>query len=390
MGPTYTGPALKMGAGVQGFEADEMVDKFGFRVVAGSCPTVGIAGGYTMGGGHSQLAGRYGLAADNVLEWEVVTTQGNHIVASPTSNPDLYWALSGGGSYYAIVLSVTVKLHSDGPIGSAELSFNASAVGSDVFWDAIGAVNAALPTAFLDLGHTFAYFITNRSFSSVSVIADGVSPDGVGNLLAPILSELTSRNISFSFSTGQTSTYLEQFVADFGPLPQGIFKNSGVASSRLIPRAAVTDPTRNTAVTKVMRDTVQDGTFSFLLVGMNVSINATPDNAVLPAWRNAALHALYASSWDWNVPFADMLARQDQLTSSIDPAIKTVTPDSGTYMNEANFQEPDFKNQFYGINYPRLLNIKQKYDPDGLLYGTGGVGSDLFFLDGDGRLCTIT
>ncbi len=53
VGPTYSGPALKMGAGVQVFEADEFADKFGYRVVGGECPTVGIAGGYMMGGGHS-------------------------------------------------------------------------------------------------------------------------------------------------------------------------------------------------------------------------------------------------------------------------------------------------------------------------------------------------
>jgi FAD/FMN-containing dehydrogenase len=136
-----------MGAGVQGFEAGEMADKFGFRVIdyyselvyySESCPTVGIAGGYLMGGGHSQLAGQYGLAADNVLAWEVVITQGDHIVASPILNPDLFWALTGGGPYYAIVVSVTVKLHHDGPIGNAHLSFNASAVGADVFWDTVG------------------------------------------------------------------------------------------------------------------------------------------------------------------------------------------------------------------------------------------------------------
>ena len=48
------------------------------------------------GGGHSILSSAYGLAADQTLEFEVVTMQGEHIVASPTQNEDLYWALSGG------------------------------------------------------------------------------------------------------------------------------------------------------------------------------------------------------------------------------------------------------------------------------------------------------
>jgi hypothetical protein len=50
---TYTGPAIKMGAGVQAFAAYEAAGKVGLQVVGGECPTVGIAGGYTQGGGHS-------------------------------------------------------------------------------------------------------------------------------------------------------------------------------------------------------------------------------------------------------------------------------------------------------------------------------------------------
>lgn len=49
----YTGPAVKMGAGVQAFEAYAASQKVGLDVVGGECPTVGIAGGYTQGGGHS-------------------------------------------------------------------------------------------------------------------------------------------------------------------------------------------------------------------------------------------------------------------------------------------------------------------------------------------------
>ena len=47
--PYYKGKAMKMGAGVQGFEAYEAADKNGFAVVGGECPTVGLAGGYTQG-----------------------------------------------------------------------------------------------------------------------------------------------------------------------------------------------------------------------------------------------------------------------------------------------------------------------------------------------------
>jgi hypothetical protein len=94
-GSTYSGKAVKMGAGVQSFEVVGAAQKVGLTVTAGECPTVGFAGGYTQGGGHSALSSRYGLAADQTLEWEVITGNGEFVKASPTENEDLYWALSG-------------------------------------------------------------------------------------------------------------------------------------------------------------------------------------------------------------------------------------------------------------------------------------------------------
>lgn len=94
-GPNYSGKAIKMGAGVQGFEAVGAARKLGLTVTGGECPTVGLAGGYTQGGGHSALSSKFGLAADQTLEWEVVTGTGEFLKASPMENEDLYWALSG-------------------------------------------------------------------------------------------------------------------------------------------------------------------------------------------------------------------------------------------------------------------------------------------------------
>jgi hypothetical protein len=62
----YTGKAVKMGAGVQGFEINKAAFDKGLQVVTGSCPTVGVAGGYSQGGGHSALTSAHGMAADQV------------------------------------------------------------------------------------------------------------------------------------------------------------------------------------------------------------------------------------------------------------------------------------------------------------------------------------
>ena len=124
----YTGPAVKLGAGTTGGEAALLVGAAGYRMVTGDCPTVGVAAGYSMGGGHGLLNSVNGLAADNVLEWEVVTATGEHVVATETQNQDLYWALSGGGGgTYAVVLSMTARIYQDGQVGAATLRFNRTA-----------------------------------------------------------------------------------------------------------------------------------------------------------------------------------------------------------------------------------------------------------------------
>lgn len=66
----YTGKAMKVGAGVQAIEAQKTANDAGLVVVEGDCPTIGLAGGHTQGGGSSPLASRFGLGADQVLEWE--------------------------------------------------------------------------------------------------------------------------------------------------------------------------------------------------------------------------------------------------------------------------------------------------------------------------------
>lgn len=83
----YTGKAIKMGAGVLGGEACIAADAEGLQAVSGECRSVGIAGGYTQGGGHSALSSRHGMAADQTLEWDVVTGTGEYLMRTARSTP---------------------------------------------------------------------------------------------------------------------------------------------------------------------------------------------------------------------------------------------------------------------------------------------------------------
>lgn len=108
----YVGLAASKGAGVQAFEVQAEASWHGLVVMTGNCPSVGLVGGYARGGGHGQLESRFGLAADQALEREVVTATGNVLVASSTQNSDLYWVLSGGSSgTYGVVLSMTTRAY---------------------------------------------------------------------------------------------------------------------------------------------------------------------------------------------------------------------------------------------------------------------------------------
>jgi len=70
-----------------------------------------VAGGWLQSGGHSPFSTIHGLAADNALEFKVVTADGNLVVANEVVNQDLFWALrGGGGGTWGVVVEATVKV----------------------------------------------------------------------------------------------------------------------------------------------------------------------------------------------------------------------------------------------------------------------------------------
>ena len=90
-------------------EMDAATHEAGMAVPAGIFGTTGV-GGLTLGGGLGHLTRQYGLSIDNLLEAEVVLANGNLAKASATENPDLYWALRGGGGNFGVVVSFLFKL----------------------------------------------------------------------------------------------------------------------------------------------------------------------------------------------------------------------------------------------------------------------------------------
>lgn len=96
-------------AGVKWGAVLAAAQKHGLAPLLGSSPTVGVVG-YTLGGGLGWLGRKYGLSADNVLEFELVTADGQLRKASARENSDLFWGLRGGGGSLGIVTGLTIRL----------------------------------------------------------------------------------------------------------------------------------------------------------------------------------------------------------------------------------------------------------------------------------------
>ena len=194
----YSGKALKAGAGVQVSEAQAAAHAEGLVVVGGNCESVGLAGGYTQGGGHGPLSSTFGLSADQVLEWEAVTAEGRHLVATPGNNSDLYWALSGGGGgTYAAVLSVTVKAYPDVRIAAANLTFTPDGVSTDAFYGAVQTFLTNLP-ALLDIGASSVWLLTGGIFLMQPTLAPGLTKESLQKLIDPTLAKLNESGMPYS------------------------------------------------------------------------------------------------------------------------------------------------------------------------------------------------
>ncbi|KAI9713955.1 MAG: hypothetical protein M1820_000685 [Bogoriella megaspora] len=379
----YTGKAIKVGAGVHVIEASEAAQAQGLAVVGGNCATVGVAGGFTQGGGHGPLASAYGMSADQVLEWEVVTGKGDHVIATPTNHSDLYFALSGGGGgTYGVVLSQTSKAYKDPMTSAANLTFSSQGVTETQFYDVVQVFLQNI-SQLVDEGAVVIWVLAaGPAFLMNPTTAPGFTKAQLDAKFEPVFEKLKSYNITYAYYSEQFSTYLDSFREMNTQWPVANMQLGG----RLIPRSVVEKD-----VTQLL-DAFRAGPLSYaggVISGVSINVTKKADvapNAVLPAWREALFDCVFGLPWD-NTNWTANLEVQDVISNKFLPPLEALTPGGGAYLSEGDFRQPDFQQVFYGKNYDKLLSIKQTYDPNDIFYAVTAVGSEAWTEDAEHRLC---
>ena len=416
-------PAVSLGAGVVWLHAYDAVSKAGRYVQGGGCTTVGVAG-LIQSGGFGTFSKRYGLAAAGLIEAEVVTADGTVRIANACTNADLFWALKGGGGgSFGIVTRLTLRTRELPPF------FGAMFVN----------VAAKSDAAYRDLIQRFVAFYREQLFNpqwgeqvtfrrdnvlGVAMIFQGLDGDAATAVWKPFFDWLAARPNDFALQAPPIiaalparhfwdAAFLKANASDFvlsddrpGAPGGNVFWRSNIGEagwfiqgyeSVWMPGPLI-EPANQArlvdalfAASRQWRVTLH---FNKGLAGAPAEeIAAARDTATNPAAADAFALAISASEAPPSFPgiagHEPDIALAKRNAKNIGAAmdeLRKLVPNHGSYVSESNYFEPDWRSAFWGANYPRLRQVKDKYDPDGLFFVHHGVGSEDWSPDGFTRL----
>jgi FAD/FMN-containing dehydrogenase len=347
-----------IGAGAKLADVYDQLIARGVSIPSGTCLSVGIAG-ITQGGGIGLVDRMYGLTCDSLLAAQVVTADGRILACDAATEPDLFWALrGGGGGNFGVVTSFTFKTHATQDLTNFSATFN--------FSDAARVVAAwqDWQRAVPDSIWSYLIFTFFNPGSPPSVTLSGVcvgSPADFtpywNQLLAAAQSPATTsvavlsyRDTMMAFCAGKTVSQCHLV----GQTPDAQLQRAAFASTSDLYDAAL-PPEGIQALLRAMTSAQASGIGGqILLDAMGGALGrVAPDATAFPhrdAWFSAEYYADGASSSSaaWS---NGMRATMKAWTSGrayvnyMDPLITDSTA-------------------YYGANYPRLVQVKAKYDPN--------------------------
>lgn len=385
---TPVGDVVTFGAG-QGFNGIyEFAHANNVTVVGGSSQTVGAAGGWITGGGHSALSPAYGLGVDNVQQLKAVLPNGTYVTATRCQNTDVFYALSGGGGgTFGVIMEMSTMAHPQIPLQVAQFTMgttnssatheflrlmvvNANKWGSEG-WGGYGFPNLAAPGT--------------NSTSSIILMTPLINTTMAQQSMKP-LSDLVSAfgNLAIKSSVEQYDSFYDIYTASIANGLEGANNGGAALASRLVPSVNFEGEANQKALLNALFDISEASGPSqvlplfLLLVGPRAyyAQNAPSASAVTPAWLNATWHVIATHSFSNEASVNTIESTFKAASDSMNP-LRQLTPGSGAYQNEADTFEPDYTNSFWGsANYARLLSIKKQLDPGNILTGHQTIGWD--------------
>jgi FAD/FMN-containing dehydrogenase len=415
-------PAVSVGTGATWLRTYDAVASAGRYVQGGGCATVGVAG-LVLGGGFGSFSKRYGLGGASLLEAEIVTADGAVRVVNACRDPELHWALKGGGNgSFGVVTRLTLRTHElPSFFGGVGFTVRAS---SDVAYRALIARFVAFyRTALFNPHWGEQVRFSPDNALAVSMVFQDLDRDAAERVWQPFFAWLRERPRDYAFTAPPSVVAVpaRQFwnastlksipgvvLSDDRPgaNPGNVFwaGNQGEAGwfihgyeSVWMP-AALFEPGSQArladalfAASRPWHVTLH---FNKGLAGApREALAAARDTAMNPVVLEAAALAIAGGGGPPRVPGTgvnapDVAKARDDAARIAETmqVLRRRTGARGSYVSESSFFLHDWRAEQWGPHYARLLAAKRRYDPDGLFTVHHGVGSEDWSADGNLRL----
>jgi FAD/FMN-containing dehydrogenase len=329
-------------SGVLWAEYDRETQAFGLASTGGMISHTGIAG-LTLGGGFGVLCRKFGLAIDNLISADIVTADGKLRTVSATQEPDLFWAIRGGGGNFGIVTSFEYRLHEVGPMLAGIIAYPLPQARQ-----VLRGMHEVMSNAPDGLMITGAFLTTPDGHKAVAVVPCYAGDIAEGERVIAPLKKL--------------GTIAMEKV---GPMPytvvQTLFDESAVPGRRFYMRSNFLE-----SLTEPLIDTLASS-FAATPSPLNAIVIPTVGGAVRRVAPDAT--AYYHREAQYVMSLANCWLEPSEDQANIDWVRTTwsaLTPHlpKRVYVNELDEEGADRVRDAYGPAYTRLAALKRQYDPD--------------------------